>query len=850
MNTINNNINMNNTNNINSINNQTLNNNTNNLNIFSYINYNNMESLYETNNLNCIKLLLNNKFTDRLIAQYGKMMTKVIEFERITCIIEIFNLYHGNFVYYDPIKNINDYLSDGEQNTFDIRSIKDHIYEDILGYNLKKDNRGRKDRRKSIRRNSIMSEARRKKSISFNIANNSKNSNIINNKNSNNTNNINSNSENSTNENNNDNDNKKNDNNSSDNIIDENNFNNNDDNGNDTDNEIVNNNSNSYDINQNLPLSNDIKENINIDNNIEIKNSSKSSSSNTIFSEVNIPVNNNDNEHLSNKYMVEKNERLSILKNIEESIYRSITEVYNETKLDNKPYRPYQINFFCFCILKLVDIYRLLDKNRRAVNLLLSLSDFINKKVNAISDYLDSIKVEDNNNSRESINNLIEKKIYEERLLVDIHSGSALWLEVKKQTALNALVICDYNYAIITSKSGLKDAATCKSSNYKLEFLKIIICSKIRLHSKNVKKYVNRFEEILKSQNLALKSKFEGYIFYIDVTSKLNIYTTEEILNNRNEDLEKYFYDLMIPQSLILEDVHKMTKYSPYYTDYVIFLYQQAVLYKSIHQYDLSLKYLRCAINIMKYFVNISSFICLPILNKYYHLLMLKENDISTLKTVDSVCRTIIDFCIQEGGYNVRALKNGFSGLFICSIKVNEIYEAFNYLYSLSIIGTIISNIRLLNVNTDVKAQIMEHVIKSKTLQNEVRLWYAKENQLYDSYDIIYSPLDISTIKSRTDVKNHIHLKLPDADESKINEKIYLYYKYLFFDTNILDNIAFDYYSCSKMSRLQRTHQILLNELPEDVLSHISISRLLNLNHTTDSKYITKFENMWMAQWF
>jgi hypothetical protein len=487
-----------------------------------------------------------------------------------------------------------------------------------------------------------------------------------------------------------------------------------------------------------------------------------------------------------------------------------------------------------------------LDKNRRSVNLLLSLSDFLNKKVNSISEYLDSIKIEDNSMD-ETVDYLIDRKIYEESLLVDIFTGPMLWLEVKKQTAINALVICDYNYALMISKSGLKDATTCKSSNYKLEFLKIIICSKISLHSKSVKKYVSRFEEILMSSNLTLKSKFDGYIFYFDVTSKLNINTYEEILNSRV--VENYFYDLVIPQSLVVEDVSKYTKYSPYYSDYVIYLYQQAVIYKSTRQYDLSLNCIRCALNIMKYFVNISSYILVPILNKYYHLLMLKEDDASTIRTVDSICRTIIDFSIQEGGYNIRSLKNGFSGLFICSIKVNEIYNAINYFYAISIIGTIINNIRLLNVNTDFKAYIMKYTFKSKALQNEVRLWYAKENQLYDSYDKMYIPIDITKIKSKADVKEHVHLNLSNADENKINEKVYLYYKYLFFDTNIMDNITFDSYSCSKMSRLQRTHHALLNELPEDILSEITISRLLKINRITDSKYVTKFENMWMAQW-
>ena len=974
---INTNNNMNNSNNFNNINNLTSTNSGNNLNSILNVKYNNMEGLYESNNLNCIRAIFNTKVNDRLMSQYGKMMAKVIDFERLTYIIEIFNLYHGNFVYYDPIKNINEYLSKGDQIGFDIKSIKDLIYRDVLGYKIRKEKEKSISRPKSNIEDFSLSEEGQKKDLSFdmekdsiqgndnNNVESSKNINIANNNNSddinnssntdeninnvsnniiikdNNTENINNainnnnenNNENINNaiKNNNENNNKNNNENNNENIndtINNNNINeninnitnnennnentknttsndsnneninnttNNDNNNNENINNIINNNNNNNNNNEyiNNTINNDntnekinnttnndesinniIENNENINNatnNIENENNNINQSSSllnefkdNIYEEPeddmalknssNISNSyssslNSNNTHSSNKYLIERNERVSILKNIEENIYRCLNDVFNETKLDNKPYRPYQINFFCYCILKLVDIYGLLDKNRRSLNLLLSLSDFINKKVNALSDYLDSIKVEDNS-INETINNLIDRKTYEENLLVDSLYGPILWLEIKKQTALNALVICDYNYALMTAKSGLKDATSCKSSNYQLEFLKIIICSKINLHNKNVKKFVGKFEEILKSSNLTLKSKFEGYIFYFDVTSKLNIYTYEEILNNRSEVIENYFYDLIIPQSLVIEDINKLTKYSPYYTDYVIYLYQQAVIYKSTGQYDLSLKCVECAINIMKNFVNISSFICLPILNKILSLLMLKENDVSTLRTIDSVCRMIIDIAIQEGGYNIRALKHSFSGLFISSIKINEIFEAINHLYAISIIGTIIKNIRVLNVNAEVKALIMDCVIKSKAIQNEVKLWYAKENQLYEAYDKIFSPLDITTIKSRADVKEHVHISLPNLDENKINEKIYLYYKYLFFDTNILDNVAFDYYSCSKMSRLQRAHQILLKELPEDVLSEISISRLLNINQITDTDYMSKFENMWMAQWF
>jgi len=211
----------------------------------------------------------------------------------------------------------------------------------------------------------------------------------------------------------------------------------------------------------------------------------------------------------------------------------------------------------------------------------------------------------------------------------------------------------------------------------------------------------------------------------------------------------------------------------------------------------------------------------------------------------------VIDICIKEGGYNVLALKYGFSGLFISSVQRHEIFEAINYLYAISTIGIVINNIRLLNVNTDMKARLLEQTIKSKTIRNEMTLWYAKENQLYELYDKVYTPMDITLIKSKNDVKDHVRLEIPpNFDENKITESIYLYYKYLFFDTNNMDNVAFDYYSCSKMSILQRTHQILIHELPEDSLSEITISRLLNLNRTTDTKYMAKFENMWMAQWF
>jgi len=856
------------------------NNNNNNNSFVINVNYNNMEGIYEPNNLSCIKQLLYNKNFDRLVSQYGRMMAKVIDFERITLVIEIFHLYHGDFVYYDPLKGISDNLFNKDcQKTFDIKNMKDHIYEDILGVNIKKEKNKAYSTQKLKKEQSLSELSKKNGNISFSLSdkiledekdleNNNNNNN--NNSNENNTdsneNNSNSNENNTNNDENtvdvNNNENTINVNNSEDNTNSNNdantikvnksedniNANNNEKtiSANNSENNINDNNNEKIEVESNYVDENKSKSSIQIDG-LE-NNNSQSRFSSSMTLEYNIPVENNGDR--INKYYYEKTERTNILKNAEEFIYRYITEVYNETKMDDKPYRPFQINFFCFCILKLVKIYELLDKNRRAISLLLSLYDFINKRVNAISEYLDSIVIDSNTTTQTTIDNLIDKRVYEEKLITEFLSESELWLEIKKQTALNALAMCDYNYAIMTSKSGLKDAAACKSSNFRLEFLKIIICSKIQLHSKGVKKYVGKFEEVLRSPNLTLKSKFSGNIFYFDVTSKLNIYTSEEILSKR-EICENYFYDLTIQQSLTIEDVQRMTKYSPFYTDYVIYLYQQAALYKSIHKYDLSLKCLQCAINTLKYFVNISPFIYLPILNKYYQLLIMKDYEFSSLKTIDFICRTVIDICIQEGGYNVRALKYGFSGLFICSVKLNEIFDAINYLYALSNIGIIVNNIRLLNVNTDMKARLMDQKIQSKAIQNEMKLWYAKENQLYDIYDNLYEPLDITQIKTKCDVKDHVRMKFPSTfDDNKILENIYLYYKYLFFDTNILDNITFDYYSCSKMSRLQRTHQVFLHELPDDILSEITISRLVNLSRTTDNKYMTRFENMWMAQWF
>ncbi|ORX60836.1 hypothetical protein BCR36DRAFT_407837 [Piromyces finnis] len=785
-------------NNIGACNTSTYNNNNNNSSNIINVSYNNMEELYETNNLNCIKQLLYTKYYDRLVAQYGRMMTKVIDFERISLVIEIFSLYHGNFVYYDPIKGMNDNtINESNNKSFDIKVMKQHIYEDILGVNIKgeKNNKNITQKLKRDQYSLEVSKKSRSKSMSYNTSIKKQEEASNSNENENGSN-----------------------------IID-----------------LEKNKSNGQSI-----LTEEEIDSLNNNNN---NSQSRFNSSLTINTTDYCINSEGDSDHM-NKYYCEKMERINLLKNVEETIYRYITEVYNETKMDDKPYRPFQINFFCLCILKLVKIYELLDKNKRAVSLLLSLNSFINKKVNDISEYLDSIVIDANATTKETIDNLIDKKVYEEKLVTEFLSESELWLEVKKRTALNALAICDYNYAILTSKSGLKDAAACKSSNFKIEFLKIIICSKIRLHSNGVKKYVGKFEEILRSPNLTLKSKFLGNIFFFDITSVLNISTYDEMLSQR-EMCENYFYDLIIPQALTLDNVNKLTKYSPFYTDYVIYLYQQATLYKSIHKYDLSLKCIRCAINILKYFVNISSFIYLPILNKFYQLLMMKANEHSSLKTINSICHKIVDLCIQEGGYNIQALKNGFSGLFISSVRLKETFDAINYLYILSNIGIIANNIRLLNVNTNVKARLMEQNIQSKGIKNEMKLWYAKENQLYEIYDTLYDPIDITQIKAKNDVKNHVRMDFSSFfDEKKVIENIYLYYKYLFFDTTLLDNIAFDYYSCSKMSRLQRTHQTLLHELPSDILSEITISRLVNINNATDSKYMEKFENMWMAQWF